>query len=118
MTPEEWTDEDIEAISNEAADAIVYRLNWYVVNSSADFSARVNQQYAYYCNHLVAPQEGMNALLQTFYLTHAFEHETADDIKAVCNQMLLRKGELDREEGQCDHRPAAGLPADTFCRPA
>ena len=52
MTPEEWTDEDIEAISNEAA----------------------------------------------------------DDIKAVCNQMLLRKGELDREEGQCDHRPAAGLP--------
>lgn len=87
-----WTDEEIEQYANDAADAIIYRINWYVVNQSADFSAKVRQSYTNFCNHMIAPQEGMSALLQSFFLSHAFEYEIAEDLKAVINQMLLKTG--------------------------
>lgn len=92
IDPMSWSDDDIEEYANDAADAIMYRINYYAVNKSADFSSRVKQQYVNFCNHMVAPQEGMKALLQEFYLSHAFEYEVSDDIKAVCNQMILKTG--------------------------
>ena len=88
----DWSSDDIDEYADGAVDSLMYRINYLMVNESADFSKDVYKQFGEYCKHLTSNSQGVDAMLKTIYLTHAFEFETKDDINAFCNQMLLKTG--------------------------
>ena len=92
MDIQNWSDDDIDTYADGIVDSLMYRVNYLMVNESADFAKDVQKQFGEYCKHLTNPQQGIDAMLKTIYLTHAFEFETKDDISAFCNQMILRTG--------------------------
>lgn len=87
-----WTDEDISRYADGVTDALLYRINYVMLNESSDFARNVHKEFGEYCKHVAAAQQGVDAMLKTLFLTHAFEYETAEDIKAFCSQMILKTG--------------------------
>ena len=85
-------EEMLNEIADQAVDVITFKLSDNYINSSADFSNNVLNQYKLYCEHLLANTEGVDALLQTMYLTHAFEFEIKKDLKDLINLMSLQTG--------------------------
>ena len=81
-----------DEIAEEAANRIIYKISYSEINESSDFPSRVVKQFREYCAHLVNSSEGLDAMLKTIYLSHAFEYETADDIRNFLNQMAVETG--------------------------
>lgn len=88
----ELTDEEIEQYAEDITDSVIYRINYVMINESADFATSVLKEYGEYCKHLVTPQQGIDAMMKAVYLTHAFEYEVAEDITQFCDQMMLKTG--------------------------
>lgn len=86
------TDEDIDRIASDAVDVLTYRIGAAEVNADAKFARKVNDSFTNYCSHLKASEDGIDAMLNTFYLTHSFEFETREDIENFLDRMLLKTG--------------------------
>ena len=85
-------DNFLDEITESAVDIITFKLSNNVINESADFSSKILNQYNLYCQHLLTSTEGLDALLQTMYFTHAFEFEIKEDILNLVNIMNLQTG--------------------------
>ena len=92
MEISEWTDDDIEKYAEGAVDSLMYRVNYLMINESADFAKDVYKEFGEYCDHVNGSQQGVNAMLSCLYLTNAFEFEAKDAIEEFCNQMILKTG--------------------------
>ena len=92
ISPAEIPDSQLREIAEDAVDEITYRVVTYEINKSADFSTRVYKEFGEYCDHLDMAQDGVDAMMKTIFLTNAFEYQAVNDIKAFCNQMLLKAG--------------------------
>jgi len=88
----ERTDALLAQVADDAVNLLVYQVAAAQVNKDSTFSLQVQRQFSNYCSHLLAPEEGLDAVLKSFYLTHAFEYQIADDVKAFCNEMALKTG--------------------------
>ena len=81
-----------EEIAEEAANRIIYKISYSQINKSSDFPSKVVKQFKEYCTHLINSSQGLDAMLKTIFLSHAFEYETADDIYKFLNQMAVETG--------------------------
>ncbi|MBQ6478628.1 MAG: hypothetical protein IJI44_04580 [Erysipelotrichaceae bacterium] len=81
-----------EEIAEEAANRIIYKICYNQMNKSSDFPTKVVKQFKEYCTHLINSSQGLDAMLKTIYLSHAFEYETAEDITNFLNQMAIETG--------------------------
>ena len=86
------TEEDIARAASDAADLLVYRVACAQVNENPGFALDVKRQFTNYCAHLGENDDGLRALIRTFYLTHAFEYEVRDDLTILCNEMIFKTG--------------------------
>ena len=60
--------------------------------NSSGFVTRVANAYNNYVKNLTAKDSGVDAIINVQYLTHAFEKETSDDIKMICDSMIASAG--------------------------
>jgi len=88
----ELTDELLEQTAEDAVNVLVYRVAAAAVNKDAAFALQVQRQFANYCSHLLAAEEGMDAIFKSFCLTHAFEYQIAEEFRTFCNEMALKTG--------------------------
>ena len=86
------TDEAINKVAEGAANVIAYRAAASEVNEDARFARKVNDAFNNYCNHLASSEDGIDAMLNTIYLTHSFEFEAREDIENFLNRMTLKTG--------------------------
>lgn len=84
--------QEIYKVAEDAANALIYRIASSQVNRDATFYKELIKVFSNYCNHLFGKEEGMEAEMASFYLTHAFEFETRDDLTTLCNEMMLKTG--------------------------
>ena len=82
----------LDKIANQVVDMITFRLSNEVINNSAEFSLNVLKKYNDYCDHLLGSGEGINALFNTVYYTHAFEFETRENLQHMINMLTLQTG--------------------------
>ncbi len=95
FTPEgkDQIDEDeIAKIAADAVNVLLYRIGCAEVNRDAAFAIAVDSHFTNYCSHLMAAGEGIDAMLNSFYLTHAFEYEVSKDLQDFLNRMILKTG--------------------------
>lgn len=85
-------DVDIQKLAADAVEVLSYRIGCVEVNRDATFAITVNDRFANYCAHLFAAGEGVDAMLKSFYLTHAFEFEVKADLADFINRMILKTG--------------------------
>lgn len=86
------TEADAAALASDALDLLAYRLCCAALASDISFVFSVEQQFAVYCQHLLSSNDGIDAMLKSLYLTHAFEGQIADDLTAFCNRMIVKTG--------------------------
>ncbi len=86
------SDEKIAALSADAVSVLLYRIAAAEVNRDSAFTENVSRQFENYCSHVSAANEGVDAVLKNFFLTHAFEFEVSEDVKAFLDRMLLLTG--------------------------
>lgn len=92
LTPE-GADPDVAAsVASDLVDVLVYRIGCGEVNRDATFALDVDRRFTNYCNHLFGADEGLDAALKTFYLTHAFESEAAGEMADLLDRMQLKVG--------------------------
>lgn len=86
-------DEDTAAaVAKDAVSVLTYRVGCAEVNASSGFPLEVLRQFQVYKSNLLANEDGIDALIKTICLTHAFEFETKDDLMDVCDQLILKTG--------------------------
>jgi len=86
------TPEQIAQVAEDAVNVLIYQVTAAEINKDSAFSLQVQRQFANYCSHLLSPEEGLDAICKSFYLTHAFEYQIADEFKTFCNEMALKTG--------------------------
>lgn len=86
------TPEDIHSLAVDAVNTLIYRTASAKVNSDANFAGEVSRQFSNYCTHLQAYDDGIDSVLKTLYLTHAFEYSVASDLTDFCNRMIILTG--------------------------
>ena len=86
------TEEEILRVASDAADLLAYRIACVQVDKNSVFALEVKRQFENYCAHLVTPGDGLSAVLNTFYLTHAFEFEVKDELQTLCDDLILKTG--------------------------
>jgi len=86
------TNRTIETLAADAVNTLVYRVASGFVNGSSTFASDVSRVFSNYCTHLQNSGDGIDATLKTFYLTHAFEMDVAQDIKDFCDRMIIITG--------------------------
>lgn len=82
----------IDRVSEDAVNVLVHRIACGCINADSSFSLDVKRQFLNYCSHLAASDDGIDAVIKTFFLTHAFEFEVSSDIKNFCNEMAVKAG--------------------------
>ena len=82
----------VMALAADAVDMLVYRIGCVQVNADATFALDVNDKFTNYCSHLFASGDGIDAMLKSFYLTHAFEFEVKEDLTDFLDRMMLKTG--------------------------
>ena len=87
---EDWS--LINEVADEAINRAVYKIAYSKINASSDFPTKVIKSFREYCKHVLNSAQGVEAMLKTMYLTHAFEFEIADDVNAFLNQMIVKTG--------------------------
>ena len=86
------SDELIRQVAEDAVDTLVYRIAAAEINRDASFTLQVKRQFLNYCTHLLSADEGLDAVLKTLYLTHAFEGEITEDLKTFCSETAVKAG--------------------------
>lgn len=85
------TDELIAQVAKDAVNTLSYRIAGTEVNRGGSyFSLSVRDAFRNYASHLLSSGSGIDAALKTYFLTHSFEFEVADDIRAFCNEMSVK----------------------------
>ena len=88
------TDDLINSVASDAVDTIVFRTTYCQLNKdgeeSANFAKGVKTAYENYCNELLTSGHGIDALLNTVYLTNAFEGDVKKDIGHICDQTIVK----------------------------
>ena len=82
----------LDEVTDEAINRIVYKIAYSKINASSDFPTKVIKAFKEYCSHVTNSAQGIDAMLKTMYLTHAFEYEVADDVNSFLNQMIVKTG--------------------------
>lgn len=82
----------LQSVAEDAVSVLVYRVAAAQVNKDSSFSLQVVRQFNNFCNHLLASEEGIDALSKAMFLTHAFEYEIAEDYTQFFNEMILKAG--------------------------
>lgn len=88
----ELSDKFIDSVAKDAVSTLVSHVAAAKINEDAEFPLQVRRQYLNYCSHLLAPDEGIDAVLKTYYLTHAFEFQISDDVTAFLDDMGVKAG--------------------------
>lgn len=83
---------EAKRLASDTADALAYHVAAGKVSEDASFADEVKRTFANYCMHLTTSGDGVDALLKTFYLTHAFESQVSDDVTSFCNSMIVKTG--------------------------
>lgn len=86
------TDTAINAVAADAVNLLFYRLGCIAVNKTAAFPIKVDNAFKNYCTFLFATDDGIDAILKSFYLTHSFEFETKDAMNDFLNRIMLKTG--------------------------
>lgn len=86
------TDDVIRRTADDAVNVLLYRVAAAEINKDAEYSLNVEQQFDNYLKHLTAKDDGMDAIFNVFYLTHAFEYQIADDLLLFCDEMAVKTG--------------------------
>lgn len=82
----------VRSIAEDAVSVLAYRVAASEVNKDSSFSLQVIRQFNNFCNHLLASEEGIEAVTNAMFLTHAFEYEIAEDYTQFFNEMILKAG--------------------------
>ena len=95
FTPEgksEISDDKIREAAKDAVSVLIYRIGAAEVNADAAYVLAVSDWFANYCKHLLSANDGIDAMLKTFYLTHAFEFEVKEELPDFMNRIILKTG--------------------------
>lgn len=84
--------DDVMPLAVDAVNALVYRVSSAELNRSSSFALDVMAAFNSYCQHMFNVKEGLDAMYKSLYLTHSFEKEIADDLKAFADQMVVTTG--------------------------
>ncbi|GEM_PF-5049245 len=82
----------IQNLARDAVNTLVYRIAAQQVNNDANFTREVIRYWNNYCSHLLASDEGIDAIYKTFYLTHAFEGQVKEDLSDFTNRLIVKTG--------------------------
>ena len=89
----EITSDVIEQIAIDAANQVVYEVTVDAVNDNTQFVYDVRDAYKNYCLHLLSNEnDGVYAMLNSMYLTHAFQYQIKDEINEFFDQMIVKTG--------------------------
>ncbi|MDO5441029.1 MAG: S-layer homology domain-containing protein [Bacillota bacterium] len=89
----EITEDNIEKLAIDAANQIVYEVTVDAVNDNTQFVYDVRDAFKNYCMHLLSNEnDGVYAMLNSMYLTHAFQYQIKDDINEFFDQMIVKTG--------------------------
>ena len=83
---------EIKKISEDAAATLIYHITSAEVNKDAKFTKTLIQRYNNYVNHLTSPDDGIDAMLKSVFLTHAFEVQVRDDINNFLDRIIIKSG--------------------------
>ncbi len=83
---------EIRKIAEDITDALLYRIVAKEVNKDANYTRKIIQQFTLYSDHLKRSDEGIDAVLKSMYLTHAFEPQVRDDLTNFANYMIVKTG--------------------------
>ena len=86
------TEEIARQVAKDAIDVISYRLGYAFVNNNASFPIDVKERFKNYCDRLFKAKTGTEAILNAYYLTHAFEFEVKDDMTDLLNELIAKTG--------------------------
>ena len=83
---------EIKKIAEEVTDALLYRITAKEVNKDANYTTKILQQFSQYTDHLKRSDEGVDAVIKSMFLTHAFEPEVREDLTNFTNFMMVKTG--------------------------
>ena len=83
---------EIHKIAEDVTDALLYRITANEVNKDANYTKKIIQQFNMYTDHLKRSDEGVDAILKSMFLTHAFEPQVREDLTNFTNFMLIKTG--------------------------
>lgn len=86
------TEEIARQVAKDTIDVISYRLGYAFVNNNASFPLDVKERFTNYCDRLFKAKTGTEAILNAYYLTHAFEFEVKDDMTDLLNELIAKTG--------------------------
>ncbi len=86
------SDTQIQAVAEDAVDLLLYRVTAKELNKSSAFTLQVVRQFSNYCSHLLASNDGLDAMFKSMFLTHSFEYEVKEDFTNFCNHMAIKTG--------------------------
>lgn len=71
---------------------LIYHIACEVMGDNDDWVINVINEYKHYCDHILAKDSGIDAMLNAMYLTHGFEGEIKNDIADFCDAMVVKTG--------------------------
>lgn len=81
----------IDRIAKDTMDVLSYRIGAIEVNNDNSFTKDVINKFNNYSTNLTGKTEqGLDALLQSIFLTNAFEGEARDSINSYCAMLALK----------------------------
>lgn len=87
-----YTEDLLQTVSQDALNLLTYRIAATKVNKDAKFSLDVQKLFNNYSLRLLESGNGLDAMIESLYLTHAFEYQVKDELTAFCNQMIVKTG--------------------------
>lgn len=87
-------DFDLEELAADAVEALNYRIVANGVRGN-DYRTKVSDilySFKTYCNNLTASGKGIDAKINSLYLSHAFESEISDELTKFIDQMMFKTG--------------------------
>lgn len=87
-----FTAEDADKLAADAVNALIYRVTAKEMNRDASFAMKVRDAFLNYCKHLCENANGVDAMLKSTYLTHAFEFEAKQQLKDFLDGMIVTTG--------------------------
>lgn len=83
---------EIQKLAKDAASTLIYHITSAEVNKDATFTKNLIQDYKNYVEHFTADEDGIDCILKSMYLTHAFEKQTKDDINNFLDRSVVKAG--------------------------
>ena len=83
---------EIKKIAKDAASSLIYHITSAEVNKDANFTKNLIQDYNNYVDHFTADEDGIDTILKSMFLTHAFEKQIKDDINNFLDRSVVKAG--------------------------